>query len=57
MHLLAMLAFSVIVGVIFAAVTSEVNTPRERVIYGVKVFGSFVGISLLISWIFYYLQM
>lgn len=55
MHFVAMLIFSIVVSAIFAGVSSEVKTDRERLLYGLKVFGSFMGTGLLISILFYFL--
>jgi hypothetical protein len=52
-HFLALLLFSLFVSIAFAALSSEHFTTVERVKYGAKVFGYFVGIGLLIAWILY----
>ncbi len=46
-----MVLFSFLVSVVFGVLTK--NTPRERVIYGVKIFGAFVGVALVLGWIMY----
>jgi hypothetical protein len=56
-HFLAMLLFSTLVSVAFATLSSEHHTTPERVKYGLKVFGSFVGIGILIAWILYLLPL
>ena len=50
-HFPAMLLFSFLTSVVFGVVSK--NTPRERVIYGAKVFAAFVGIAILLGWIMY----
>jgi hypothetical protein len=50
-HFPAMLLFSFLVSVVFGTLSK--NTPRERLIYGAKVFAAFVGIGLLLGWIMY----
>ncbi len=50
-HFPALLLFSFFVSVVFGVLSKD--TPRDRVIYGVKVFGAFVGIALLLGWILY----
>ena len=52
-HFIAMVLFSLLVSVAFAALSQEHHTTRERVKYGFKVFGYFVGVGLLIAWILY----
>ena len=50
-HFSAMLLFAFLVSVVFGVLSKD--TPRERLIYGAKVFGAFVGIALLLGWIMY----
>lgn len=50
-HFSAMVLFSFLISVVFGVLTK--NTPRERVIYGVKIFGAFVGVGLVLGWIMY----
>ena len=46
-----MVLFSFLVSVVFGVLSK--NTPRERLLYGGKVFVAFVGIALLLGWIMY----
>jgi putative Mn2+ efflux pump MntP len=50
-HFTAMLLFSFLVSVVFGVLSKD--TPRERLIYGAKVFGAFVAIALVLGWIMY----
>ena len=50
-HFTAMLLFAFFVSVVFGLLSKD--TPRQRVIYGAKVFGAFMGIALLLGWIMY----
>ena len=50
-HFPALLLFSLLASVVFGVVTK--NSPRERMIYGAKVFGAFVGIAIILGWIMY----
>jgi hypothetical protein len=50
-HFPALLLFSFLVSVVFGTLSKD--TPRERLIYGAKVFAAFVGIALLLGWIMY----
>lgn len=52
-HFLAMILFSLLVSVAFAVLSAEHHTTAERVKYGLKVFGYFVGIGFLIAWVLY----
>ena len=50
-HFSAMVLFSFLVSVVFGVLSK--NTPRERFLYGAKVFGAFVGVALVLGWIMY----
>jgi len=50
-HFPAMLLFSFLVSVVFGVLSK--NTPRERFLYGAKVFVAFVGVALVLGWIMY----
>jgi len=48
-HFIAMLLFSLLVSVAFAALSKD--APRDRLIYGAKVFAAFVGVAILLGWL------
>jgi hypothetical protein len=50
-HFAALLLFALFVSVVFAVLGKD--TLRERLIYGAKAFGAFVGFALLAGWIMY----
>lgn len=50
-HFPALLLFSFLVSVVFGVLSK--NTMRDRLLYGAKVFGWFVGTALLLGWIMY----
>jgi hypothetical protein len=50
-HFPAMLLFSFLVSVVFGVISKD--TPRDRVVYGAKVFGAFVAIAIILAWIMY----
>ena len=50
-HFPAMVLFSFLVSVVFGVLSKD--TPRERIIYGAKVFAAFVGVAVLLAWIMY----
>ncbi len=54
-HFTALIVFSGLVGIAFAALSSEHSNTRERLLYGLKVFGSFVGIGYGIAWVLFFL--
>ena len=50
-HFTALVLFSFFVSVVFAILSRE--KLRDELIYGAKVFLSFVGIALLLGWMMY----
>ena len=52
-HFLYLIAFALFVSAVFGVLTA--GTARERVMYGAKTFLQFVGISLIIAWILYFI--
>jgi len=46
-----MVLFSFLVSVVFGLLSKD--TPRERFLYGAKVFVGFVGVALVLGWIMY----
>lgn len=51
-HLLVMILFAALVGVVFGVVAR--NNQRERVMYGLKIFAEFIGIGLALAWVLYF---
>jgi putative Mn2+ efflux pump MntP len=51
-HFPAMVLFSFLVSVVFGVLSK--NTPRERLLYGAKVFAAFVGVALVLGWLMYF---
>lgn len=52
-HFLYLLGFSLFVSIAFAVFFD--GDLKERLIHGVKTFAQFVGISLVLAWIFYFI--
>ena len=48
-----MTAFAALSAVVFGTVAKD--SPRDRVIYGLKVFAEFMVIGLVLAWILYFL--
>jgi uncharacterized membrane protein YagU involved in acid resistance len=46
-----MLIFSFLVSVVFGLLSKD--TPRDRLVYGARVFGMFVGVAVVLGWIMY----
>ncbi len=52
-HFLVMTVFAALASVVFGAMTKD--TPRERVLYGLKVFVEFILFGLVLAWILYFI--
>ncbi len=50
-HFPALVLFAFLVSVVFGVISKD--TPRERLLYGARVFAAFVGIALLLGWVMY----
>jgi hypothetical protein len=53
MHLLMMMLYAAITAIVLATIDPKAETMRQRVLHGLKTFGGFMGIGLLISLILY----
>ena len=54
-HLLVMMLFAALVGGIMGLISRD--TAREQLLYGLKVFGEFVVIGLVLAWALYFLPL
>jgi hypothetical protein len=52
-HFLYLIGFALFVSILFAIFTD--GDLRAKIIYGLKIFAQFVGISLILAWIFYFI--
>lgn len=52
-HFLYLVGFALFVSIVFSILTE--GDFKERLIYGVKTFLQFVGVSLVIAWILYFI--
>ena len=52
-HFLVMMLFAALASIVFGSISKE--TPRERWIYGVKVFAEFMVIGLALGWLLYFI--
>ena len=50
-HFAALILFSLPVSVVFGVISKD--TPRERVLYGAKSLGLFVGFAVVLGWVMY----
>jgi len=51
-HFLYLIGFAFFVAIAFGVFAS--GDSREKVIYGLKIFGQFLIVSLVLAWIFYF---
>jgi hypothetical protein len=52
-HFLYLVGFALFVSVVFGAFAS--GTSKERIMYGLKIFGQFIITSLVIGWLLYFI--
>jgi hypothetical protein len=53
MHFFMMALYALITAIVSAGIAPNVRTTRDRVRYGLKVFGMYLGVGLLLSWILF----
>ena len=52
-HVIWMAVFAVLTAIVFGVVAKGSN--QHRLIYGLKVFGEFMAIALILGWVLYFL--
>ena len=52
-HFFYLVGFAVFVSIVFGAIAN--GTAKERMWYGAKTFLQFLGISLVIAWVLYFI--
>jgi hypothetical protein len=52
-HFLVVTAFAIAAAVVFGTVAKD--SPRDRLLYGLKVFVEFLVIGLVLGWVLYFL--
>jgi hypothetical protein len=53
MHLLMMSMYAAITATVLAAIEPRNQEMKTNVVHGLKIFGAFLGIGLVLSWILY----
>ncbi len=53
MHVLMLSMYAAMAAVVLSAVDPKSDTTRQRIVHGLKIFGSFLGIGLLLSWVLF----
>ncbi|MEP6569123.1 MAG: hypothetical protein ABJC10_05055 [Acidobacteriota bacterium] len=52
-HFLVMTALAALASIVFGIVAKDSN--RDRLVYGLKVFGEFMVIGIVLAWILYFI--
>lgn len=53
MHFLMMTLYAAVTAIVSAGIAPHMDTPRQRARYGLKVFGTYLGVGLLLSWLLF----
>ena len=53
MHVLMMILYAAVAATVLAAIDPRTEATPQRLRHGLKMFGAFLGIGLLLSWILY----
>ncbi len=51
-HFPALVIYSLLTSVVFGVLSKD--TPRDRLIYGAKVFAAFIGTAIVLGWLMYF---
>jgi hypothetical protein len=54
-HVIWMAVFAVLTAVVFGVVAK--GSDRQRLVYGLKVFGEFLFVAFILGWILYFLPL
>jgi hypothetical protein len=53
MHVLMMTLYAAVTAIVSAGIAPNVHETRDRVKFGLKVFGTYLGVGLLLSWVLF----
>jgi len=53
MHLLMMSLYAAVTAIVLAAIEPRTTETKAKVIHGLKIFGAFLGIGLVLSWLLF----
>jgi len=53
MHILMMILYAAIAATVLSTIDPRNDTTPQRLRHGLKMFGAFLGIGLLLSWVLY----
>ncbi len=52
-HFLYLIVFALVVAVVFGALFA--GDTKNKVLHGLRVFAEFVGVALILAWVFYFI--
>jgi hypothetical protein len=55
MHFVLMSAFAAVVATVLAAIDPERHEPKDRLVHGLKIFGLFLLVGVVLGWILYFI--
>jgi hypothetical protein len=55
MHFVLMSTFAAVVAIVLAAIDPERHETKARVLHGLKVFGLFLLVGVVIGWVLYFI--
>jgi hypothetical protein len=53
MHVLMMTLYAAVASTVLAAIDPRTETDRQRIRHGLKMFGTFLVVGLVLSWVLY----
>lgn len=53
MHFLMMALYAAITAIVSAGIAPNMHTTQDRIKYGLKVFGMYLGVGLVLSWVLF----
>ena len=53
MHFLMMTLYAAITAIVSAGIAPNLSSNRARLLYGLKVFGMYLGVGLALSWMLF----
>jgi hypothetical protein len=53
MHFLMMALYAAITAIVSAGIAPNIQTNSDRIKYGLKVFGMYLGVGLVLSWVLF----
>lgn len=55
MHFLMMTLYAAVTAIVSAGIAPNLDTPRQRTLYGLKVFGTYLAVGVVLSWVLFFI--